>query len=463
MCSDFVIRVQDLSKCYHIYDKPQDRLKQSLWRGRKQFYSEFWALRDVSFEIKKGETVGIIGRNGSGKSTLLQMIAGTLTPTAGTVEVNGRVAALLELGSGFNPDFTGRENVYMNGAILGLSESEITARFDEIAAFADIGDFIEQPVKTYSSGMMLRLAFAVSVCVDPDILIVDEALSVGDEMFQRKCFARIQAIQERGASILFVSHSAQSVIELCRKAVLIDQGELLMDGTPKAVVAQYHRLIYATETKREILRAELRQNKHNFDMIADVELGKHEDKINSRPSAHYDPSLVPKSTVPYEMRGACIQSPQITLPDGTPVNLLVSGEEYLFSYAVKFSTDAYLVRFGVLIKTTSGFELGGTSSAPAGEGLPHVGTGSVVNASFRFRCRLLPGVYFFNAGCAGMLNGEEVFLHRLIDAAMFRVQPEEAQGRAGVVDFEIEPFVYTDSSHIGSESISQIRTSVKEQ
>ncbi|NCQ34715.1 ABC transporter ATP-binding protein, partial [bacterium] len=162
MPADYAIRVQGLSKCYHVYDKPQDRLKQGLWRGRKQFFREFWALKDVSFEIRKGETVGIIGRNGSGKSTLLQLIAGTLTPTAGSVQVNGRVAALLELGSGFNPEFSGRENVFMNGAILGLSEEEIAERFDEIAGFAAIGDFIERPVKTYSSGMMMRLAFAVS-------------------------------------------------------------------------------------------------------------------------------------------------------------------------------------------------------------------------------------------------------------------------------------------------------------
>jgi len=449
--TEFAIRVQGLSKCYHVYDRPQDRLKQSLWRGRKQFYREFWALRDISFEIKKGETVGIIGCNGSGKSTLLQMIAGTLTPTVGTVEVNGRVAALLELGSGFNPDFTGRENVYMNGAILGLGESEITARFDEIAAFADIGDFIEQPVKTYSSGMMLRLAFAVSVCVDPDILIVDEALSVGDEIFQRKCFARIQALQQVGASILFVSHSAQSVVELCRSALLLDRGELLLFGKPKAVVAQYHRLIYAAGTKREMLRAALRHKSQDADIIANAETGKTGSPETACPCARYDPSLMPASTVSYEMRGACILSPQITLPNGTPANLLVCGEEYLFSYAVNFSTDAYHVRFGAFIKTTSGFELGGTSSAAAGEGVPHVGMEQIVNASFRFRCRLLPGVYFFNAGCSGMVNGEEVFLHRLIDAAMFRVQPEETQGRAGVVDFEIETIVDLDATRMGSE------------
>ena len=443
MSSDFAIRVQNLSKSYHIYDQPQDRLKQSLWRGRKQFYREFWALRDVSFEIRKGETIGIVGRNGSGKSTLLQMIAGTLTPSAGTVEVNGRVAALLELGSGFNPDFTGRENVFMNGAILGLSEVEIAQRFDQIAAFADIGDFVDQPTKQYSSGMYMRLAFAVAVSVDPAILIIDEALSVGDEAFQRKCFARIDAIQQNGAAVIFVSHSPQVIIELCGSALLLDQGELVMTGKPKSVIAQYHKLIYAPEEKRKLLREQLRSG---ADALDDIDEGEATDNVAvkrdvARSSAYYDPSLTLQSTVSYGVHGACIVSPRITLPDGTPVNHLVAGEEYVICYAVEFTRDAYNVRFGTMIKTVAGLEIGGTSSAPAGEGLPCVLSGQTVDVSFRFRCRLLPGVYFLNAGCSGITNGEEVFLHRLIDASVFRVQPEEARGRAGVVDFEIEPSV----------------------
>ena len=236
---DIAIRVDGLSKCYHVYERPQDRLKQSLWLGRKQFYREFWALRDVSFEIKRGETFGIIGRNGSGKSTLLQMIAGTLSPTAGTVQVNGRVAALLELGSGFNPDFTGRENVFMNGAILGLSEAEIARRFDEIAAFADIGDFIEQPVKTYSSGMMVRLAFAVSVCVEPDILIVDEALAVGDMAFQFKCMDRLDKLTQSGTTLLFVSHDIGAVKAFCQQALYLHTGTIKAAGSASDMTELY--------------------------------------------------------------------------------------------------------------------------------------------------------------------------------------------------------------------------------
>ena len=234
-----VIRVQNLSKCYQIYERPEDRLKQSLWRGKKQFYREFWALHDVSFEMQRGETIGIIGRNGSGKSTLLQLIAGTLNPSAGCVEVKGRVAALLELGSGFNPDFSGRENVYLNGAILGLSREDIHRRFDEIASFADIGDFIEQPVKTYSSGMMLRLAFAVSVCVDPDILIVDEALAVGDMGFQFKCMERLQQLCSSGTSLLFVSHDISTVKAFCQRVIYLVKGEVRGIGSASDMAEMY--------------------------------------------------------------------------------------------------------------------------------------------------------------------------------------------------------------------------------
>jgi len=237
--SDIAIRVKNISKTYQIYDKPQDRLKQSLWRGYKQYYREFKALDDISFEVKRGEAVGILGRNGSGKSTLLQIICGTLAPTTGVVEVHGRIGALLELGSGFNPEFTGKENVYMNASILGLSKKEIDARYDEIIAFADIGEFIDQAVKTYSSGMMVRLAFAVQVAIHPDILIVDEALSVGDFFFQQKCLSHISQLQGEGMTLLFVSHDMATVRNLCRESVYLQKGQLQFFGNTKMAARQY--------------------------------------------------------------------------------------------------------------------------------------------------------------------------------------------------------------------------------
>ena len=231
--SETAIRARNIGKMYHIYSRPQDRLKQMLfWRFGRNYGREFWALRDLSFDVAKGETVGIIGRNGSGKSTLLQIVTGTLAPTMGEVQVNGRIAALLELGSGFNPEFTGRENVYLNGAILGLSREEMAARFSEIAAFADIGDFIDQPVKTYSSGMVVRLAFAVQAHVQAEILIVDEALSVGDVFFQQKCFTHIRRLQRERVTILYVSHDLVSIQNICGRAILMEEGAAVFEGNP---------------------------------------------------------------------------------------------------------------------------------------------------------------------------------------------------------------------------------------
>lgn len=246
MSSDIIIKVDGLSKCYQIYDQPQDRLKQFISsrlqrlikQTHKQYYQEFWALNDVSFEVKKGETVGIIGANGSGKSTLLQLVCGILTPTSGSITTHGRIAALLELGSGFNSEFTGRENVYMYAAVLGLSKEEVDYRFADIAAFADIGSFMEQPVKTYSSGMYVRLAFAVIAHVDAEILVIDEALSVGDAIFTQKCMRFIRAFQEKG-SLLFVSHDMGSIASLCQRAIWLDQGRKNMLGGAQSVSQAY--------------------------------------------------------------------------------------------------------------------------------------------------------------------------------------------------------------------------------
>ena len=248
LANDTAIRVENLGKCYHIYDHPRDRLKQfvlphlqrAAGRPSAKYYREFWALKDLNFEVRRGETVGIIGRNGSGKSTLLQLICGTLNPTTGSVRTQGRVSALLELGSGFNPEFTGRENVYMNGAVLGLSMEEVNARFNDIAAFAEIGDFIEQPVKTYSSGMMMRLAFAVAVHVEPDILVVDEALSVGDIAFRNKCSEVIQKMMARGVTILFVTHDLGTLQLLCSRVLWLAHGELRASGDPVRVSQDYY-------------------------------------------------------------------------------------------------------------------------------------------------------------------------------------------------------------------------------
>lgn len=244
------IRVKDVSKVYRLYDDPAGRLKEALWRGRRSYHQDFWAVKDISFEVSEGKTVGVIGRNGSGKSTLLQLVANIVTPTHGHIEVCGRVSALLELGSGFDPEFTGRENVYMNAAILGLSREEIADRFEEIESFADIGRFIDQPVKLYSSGMYVRLAFATAINVNPDILLVDEALAVGDTIFQHRCMSKIREIQEQGKTVLFVSHDIGAVQKLCTEVILLEKGEVLYKGDPEKVVQEYYKIIWNAEESR---------------------------------------------------------------------------------------------------------------------------------------------------------------------------------------------------------------------
>ena len=363
--NNFAIRVNNLSKCYHIYDRPQDRLKQSIvpklrslvGRNPGRYFREFWALNNVSFEVGRGETVGIIGRNGSGKSTLLQMICGTLEPTTGSVETNGRVAALLELGAGFNPEFTGRENVYMNATVLGLTQDEIHARFNEIAAFADIGDFIEQPVKHYSSGMYARLAFAVAINVDPSILIVDEALAVGDEPFQRKCFARIEEIKRGGGTILFVSHSTEAIVNLCDRAVLLYKGEHLFTGAPKLAIGWYQKLMNATSEQDTQIIEEIQQNGAQIKVEdktssktrhANLSLGSDNDEgLNANfviEAEHdmeesFDSNFVSKSMLVYEPNGGEISNIRLTTLDGKDVNQLINRKRYRVTYTANFYQD----------------------------------------------------------------------------------------------------------------------------
>jgi lipopolysaccharide transport system ATP-binding protein len=457
MSSDNIaVRVEGLGKCYHIYDRPQDRLRQTIMPrlqaliGRTPgcYFREFWALRDVSFEVGRGETVGIIGRNGSGKSTLLQVICGTLAPTTGLVQTRGRVAALLELGAGFNPEFTGRENVYMNGTVLGLGQAEIDARFDDIAAFADIGNFIEQPVKHYSSGMYARLAFAVAISVDPDILVVDEALAVGDEPFQRKCFARIEEIKRNGGTILFVSHSSNAIIALCDRAVLLNGGKNIYVGPPKMAVGLYQKLMNSPE-KADQISSEIEMigayggseiasfSSHSTGDACD-QVGKVPEVIDTKGNfsrapavAYFDSSLESKSKVVYEKNGAEIKDPKIRTADGEVVNTIVKGQRYQFFYKVIFEKDIDDVRFNSIIKTIHGIELGG-GTFPTIKGVGRkIQAGQVVEVRFEFNCNLRPDVYYFNCGVAS----KRTLVHRIIDALAFRVTCEDDCSTIGTVDF----------------------------
>lgn len=444
---EIAIRAENLSKHYLMFKRPEDRLKQMIVPRLKRivtktpanYYDIFEAVRHVSLEIRRGETVGIIGRNGSGKSTLLQMLCGTLQATSGTLSVNGRIAALLELGAGFDPEFTGRENVYMNGAIIGLSRAEIDARFKTIEDFADIGQFIDQPAKTYSSGMYVRLAFAVAINSDPDILVVDEALSVGDEAFQRKCFARIEQIQAKGATILFVSHSAQSVVKLCDRAVLMDAGEAILQGKPKRVVSQYQRLINLSGEAAVPVRAAIKAMNNQPDItetetddqtdvdgnentLPDISSG----AVETMDPSWFDPGLVSQSIVAYESKGAEISNARITNDAGESVNNLAIGRRYMLQYNLHFTMPQKNFLVGMMIKTKEGVDLAGSHNRRIGTKtgddvrlIKQVAAGDTLLVQFDFTCVFRAGAYFMTSGV--MSEGEAHFLHRLVDMLAFRV------------------------------------------
>ncbi|MEZ6972707.1 MULTISPECIES: ABC transporter ATP-binding protein [Aeromonas] len=433
-----VLAVTGVNKSFPIYQSPW----QALWHALnpKANVRLFHALRDISLTVYPGETLGIVGHNGAGKSTLLQLITGVMQPDSGQISCKGRVAGLLELGSGFNPEFTGRENVFFNGAILGLSRQEMNERLSQILAFAAIGDFIDQPVKTYSSGMMVRLAFSVIINTDPDVLIIDEALAVGDDAFQRKCYARLKQLQAQGVTILLVSHSAGSVIELCDRALLLDRGEVLLEGEPKNVIHNYHKLLHMEGDERDRFRDHLCQTGFgNGYVSASVDI----EAPSVTTSGGFLADMTPQSTVWYESNGALITQVRLENAVGEIVNVLESGLRYRYCFNVNFDQEAFEVGFGMLIKTLSGVELGGgTSTRNHEHRIAYVAAGTKLAVEFDFECALRNGTYFLNCGCSALIQGERTFLHRGVDVAMFQVICESADS-TGMVDFS--PLIKLDN------------------
>jgi lipopolysaccharide transport system ATP-binding protein len=359
-----------------------------------------------------------------------------MPPTSGSIEVFGRISSILELGAGFNPEFSGIDNIYLNCSILGMSRTEAENKIDDIIRFADIGEFVHQPVKNYSSGMTVRLAFAIAINVEPAILVVDEALSVGDAAFQRKCFARIHEIKEDGATILFVSHDASAVVDLCQRAVLLDSGRQLFCGDPKKTISYYHKLLFAPLEKTASIRKSILadDNSTSVRMVRKIE----DEKAKSVSRASFNPHMLPKSTLWYEPAGAIISNPLILTGAGKKVNRLARNEHYFYCYDVAFTENVHNVRFGMLIKTVRGAELGGFGNRVEFEEMAYVEKGACYHVRMKFACVLLPGTYFLNAGVVGMMEGEERYLHRGIDVAMFEVISEKNMAPTGIVDFGIK-------------------------
>lgn len=407
MSSDIAIKVENLSKCYHIYETPRDRLKQfvmprlqrAVGMRSQHYHREFWALKDVSFAVKKGETVGIIGRNGSGKSTLLQMICGTLNQTRGSIQTNGRVAALLELGSGFNPEFTGCENVYMNGTVLGLTKEEIDKRYADIVAFADIGEFVERSVKTYSSGMLFRLAFAVAVHVDAEILIVDEALAVGDIAFQHKCFQKIQELRSRGVTILLVTHDLGSIVEFCNRAIVLNAGEIIFTGPADAAVNQYKQMLSVKSTEITLVSANADEQTKSI-LLAD------------RPPLHTAHPLN-SAREEYGDGIATIFDWGILSTNQTQVSVIENLQPVEILIFVRFNSRCVAPIIGYFLTDAKGREIVGTNTLYEGVAIGPKETGDEICVSFRQCLSISPGEYFLNIGCSEYFGEQIAAHHRL--------------------------------------------------
>jgi lipopolysaccharide transport system ATP-binding protein len=418
MCSEAVaLRVEGLSKCFHLYDSPRQRLLQALWGRRRRLYREWWALKNVSFELPRGETLGVVGRNGSGKSTLLQLICGTLTPTEGQVERAGRVGALLELGSGFNPEFSGLENVYLNAALLGLQTAEIEQQLDAILAFADIGSFIDQPIKSYSSGMVMRLAFAVQAHVNPDVLVVDEALAVGDELFQRKCYRRLEALREQGCSTLLVTHNCQLINQHCDQALLLHQGQLRLLDRSQRVTALYQQLAGADEAEWERTLGE------GTKATPPSGLGDHA-------PVHYTP------------RGVTICAVQVERCTGEPSQQIRFEEGFQLRFRYTAQQGFKNLQFGCHIADPSGRRFTGQVHPGPRQAIGcssnAVESGDRWEVVFHFRSGLLPGVYFVGGGIWSD-HDERHYIHRVVDQAVFRIVASDDHPRVGTCDLTAAP------------------------
>ena len=415
-----VAEVKEVSKQYPLFSGPFDRLRQ-LWRpAAATAGASKAALSDINLQIYPGQVFGIVGRNGSGKSTLLRLIAGVVAPSAGEVHTRGRVAALLELGAGFNPEFSGRDNVVISAALLGVDKATTLARMADIEAFADIGEYFELPVKTYSSGMYARVAFAVMAVCDPDLLILDEILAVGDEAFQRKCLARIETLAAQGCAVILVTHNSQLVLEFCEAAALIDDGKLVTLGEPKGVIHEYYRRQGAPGAEDAAVPE---------DVPTDAE-----ERVAP---AFLDTELPASAPVEYGDGGAKISDAHLLDERGERVNVLTRGARYSFCYRVLFDAAATAVEFGSLIKTRSGVEVGGMLLGGEPE-LEQVDAGQALLVRLPFTCRLLPDSYFFNAGVRAQKSQDAhamYYLHRVMDAMMFQVRPEPDLAVTGMVDF----------------------------
>ena len=398
---EIAIAVENVNKIYKLYDRPKDRMFEALGLTKKKKYHEKYALSDVSFHVKKGECVGIIGTNGSGKSTILKIITGVLNQTSGNVTVNGRISALLELGAGFNMEYTGLENIYLNGTMNGFSEAEIDARMQDILEFADIGDYVNQPCKTYSSGMFVRLAFSVGINIDPEILIVDEALSVGDVFFQAKCFHKFEEFKEMGKTIIFVSHDLSSIAKYCDRVILLDQGVKLGEGGPKEMIDDFKRVLVGQYQAPE-------EKSINKSLLEDEEL---QQAVRKKESKQEE-----TKTLEYGTKQAEIEEIYLTDDNGTKSNAIIKGMNFGIHMRVRFYDDIPAPIFAFTVKNAKGTEITGTNTMFEKAFLEPVKAGAVKEITFKQKMSLQGGEYLLSFGVTGYDGNDFQVYHRLYDA-----------------------------------------------
>lgn len=455
--NEYAIQVQDVSKIYKLYDKPIDRLKESLSLTHKNYHKDFFALSNISFGVKKGETVGIIGTNGSGKSTILKIITGVLTPTSGQVRVSGVISALLELGAGFNMDYTGIENIYMNGTMMGFSRKQMDEKLSDILEFADIGDFVYQPVKTYSSGMFVRLAFALSINVEPEILIVDEALSVGDVFFQSKCYRRMEEIRKNGTTILMVTHDMGSVIKYCDRVVLLNKGHYVAEGAPGKMVDLYKKILanQMDDLEEELLEMNdfsggMNENDGAGQKPAETVLETCENQEkqpdsdkNETGHTHKKHSGLMKEKLTINPNRTEYGNGKAEIYDlgmfderGNLTNLLLKGEYFTIKEKIRFHDSIQAPIFTYTIKDKKGADLTGTNTMFEGAEIRPVKNGDEYEVNFRQKMTLQGGEYLLSMSCTGFEQGEHTVYHRLYDVANITVISNK--NTVGVYDMESE-------------------------
>ncbi len=406
---EITIQVDHVSKMYRLYEKPRDRIKEAFSLRRKTYYKEHYALRDVSFSVARGETVGIIGTNGAGKSTILKIITGVLSQTAGEVAVNGRISALLELGAGFNMEYTGIENIYLNGTMIGFTREEIDQKLDGILSFADIGDFVYQPVRTYSSGMFVRLAFAVAISIDPEILIVDEALSVGDAFFQVKCYHKFEEFKKQGKTIVFVSHDLGSVQKYCDRVILLNKGQKQAEGAPKDMIDLYKRVMAGQEPSETSETTDALGGEEACEaLLSDGRLWRARMEQNPNCSS-------------YGNGAATIVDYCILDQDGGMTNVLNAGEAYTVRMKVQFHQRLSEPVFALTLRDKQGTEICGTNTMYEDFNTGEVNDGDIRVISFTQRMDLKGGEYLLCLGCTGFTDGDFEVYHRLYDVCLIRV------------------------------------------